>query len=307
MTDPADTTHFKTCFLSGSAGPDTAAVARLLMGRGLDVMQPPAARPGGGLDQTLLDMISAADFLVGILGSDSPTLTLFEIGVAAGMSKPVVLLKGRDAVVPSGLRADLTLALPEAERVQDLGRDLDRFLAHSGAPRSQVGVHSAESSDLGWAKAELANLRTLGVSHRGFGFERLVQRLFVRSGSDAELATEGEPDIGVDLVVWQNDLAFAVGGPLLVECKIFRGGSGSVLKNAEATARRLQSLLATTDAGLALLVFDHDRPHTPSTTFRTPDVVAIFIEDLIAALENQSFAQEILKRRRRYTFVGDIT
>jgi hypothetical protein len=98
-------------------------------------------------------------------------------------------------------------------------------------------------------------------------------------------------------------VAFEAGGPILVECKVLRGGSGSVIKNVESYVKRLAKTVDESDASLAMLVFDHDRPHVPPSLYQTPKVLSFAVDELIDGLENGTLEAEILRRRRRAAFV----
>jgi hypothetical protein len=82
-----------------------------------------------------------------------------------------------------------------------------------------------------------------------------------RDGSEV-LADKRERDTSpVDLLVWSDVLVSELGGPLIVECKFYGGGTGSVLMNARQTLAGLAGYVGTSSAKLGLLIFDHNRPN----------------------------------------------
>ena len=92
------------------------------------------------------------------------------------------------------------------------------------------------------------------VPVESLAFERLIEDVFQEAEAQvAEVKSPGS-DGGADLIVWQNDLAFATGGPMIVQYKYYGGGSGGVLVNAKESAKRLEKLVGGSDASLALLV-----------------------------------------------------
>jgi hypothetical protein len=148
----------------------------------------------------------------------------------------------------------------------------------------------------------LAALRQEPGPGRALAFEGLVRNVFEEAGAQvAEVKPEG-PDGGVDLIVWQNDIAFATGGPMLVQCKYYGGGSGSVLLSAKETAKELEKLVGGSDARLALLIFDHDRRNLPARAVETPHVLSFGAEQLIDLVEQGAFADAVIQRRRRIFF-----
>ena len=89
---------------------------------------------------------------------------------------------------------------------------------------------------------------------------------------------------------------------MIVECKHYGSGSGSVFANAKQTVERLEKLVGGSDARLALLVFSHDRLSPPSHVFETPRVLSFPVEELIDAIEQGTFIEEVIRRRRRAAF-----
>ncbi|HQS47165.1 MAG: hypothetical protein B7Y12_05860 [Rhizobiales bacterium 24-66-13] len=304
MTETKPEPRFRTCFVSGPAGQATEAIADMLTGFGVAVLSANAISLGASLTDEILRGIASADFIVVVLTDQGAENAIFELGVARGMNKPALVFTfGR--MPPSDLHGIIYRSLDSLDRLPDVAADIARFLRNAKSPpplSDEAPV--AHRRKLGWARDELRALRDPGSPHRYEEFESLIGRVLEASGADVERAGQPGADRGVDFVVWLNDVAYALGGPILVECKVLRGGSGSVIKNAEFYVGKLSKLLAKSDASLGLLVFDHDRSASPPTSFATPDVIAISVEDVINGLEAGTFEQDILQRRRRAAFVG---
>jgi hypothetical protein len=62
---------------------------------------------------------------------------------------------------------------------------------------------------------------------------------------------------------------------------------------------RLERLVRGSDANLAILVFYHDRHKPPPNILDTPRVLSFAVEQLIDVVENGSFADEVIRRRKR--------
>lgn len=299
--------RFRTCFVSGPAGPATAAIADMLAARGVATLSANTIALGASIRDEILRSIAAADFVVVLLTDYGAQNAIFELGVARGMNKPLLVVTS-SGVLPSDLQGIVYRSLPSLDRIGEVAVDIDRFLRNAKPPPTlSAEPPPAPRTDLGWARDELRALRHSADPRRSQNFEGLVGRIFEAAGADVQATRDSQVERGVDFVVWLNDIAYALGGPILVECKFLLGGAGSVIKNAEGYVDQLRRSLESSDASLALLVFDHLRPTAPSTTFATfatPNVIAIAAEQVIDGLEAGTFEQEILRRRRRAFLVG---
>lgn len=304
MTQPRTESRFRTCFVSGPAGKATATVTNMLAERGIAALSASAISAGASLSDEILRSIAAADFVVALLTDRESENVIFELGVARGMNKPTLVFTTGSAL-PSDLQGLIYRSMDSLDQLEGVAVDIERFLRNAKPPPAlSVEPSLTPKVDLTWARDELQALRASDQPRRLQGFESLIGRIFEAAGADVQSTGNTHDDRGVDFVVWLNDIAYALGGPILVECKMLLGGSGSVIKNAEFYVDRLRQSLAISDASLALLIFDHFRPSTPPTFFATPDVIAITAEDVIDGLEAGTFERDVIRRRRRAAFGG---
>ena len=153
----------------------------------------------------------------------------------------------------------------------------------------------------GRARTELARLRQV----RDFGgrvveLTGVVARAFEEQGAEVLREEDAGTGVRVDLLVWSDPLVTELGGPLIVECKYYPGGSGSVLVNARHAFKQLAGYVQQSSAKLGLLVFDHDRPTELSFgEYETPEALAFSIDDFLIAIEADRLADEIRRRRTR--------
>jgi len=274
----------------------------MLAARGIAVTAPWMMKLSAPITQEVLRLIADADFVAAVIDGTELGTVMYELGVASGLGKPafIVVIGGQQPFDITGM----VVRNVESGRISEASDDLERFLRNAKAgTQIDVRPRTSEALDLTWARAELARVRAGASDLRGQTFERFVKRLF--ESAAAELTAIDPPDLRneIDFVVWLNDVSFEAGGPILVECKVLRGGSGSVIKNAEAYVKRLARTVDGTNASLAMLVFDHDRPNAPPSLYETPKVLSFAVDELISALENGTLGKEIIHRRRRAAFV----
>lgn len=292
-----------SCFLSFSAmSADMAGqLTNLLEDLDVEVFRPDVL-VGEEIGREILTAIQAADFVCLILDAPSPTPNgAFEAGLAIGLGKPALALTSEGAV-PFDLPERVQVVRVKNGDVFAARRDVARFVKHvrpQAIEDSQVDVHAEPGA---WVKAELGRLHRLkSFGAREEELTSLVARAFERQGAEV-LREEGGGDTRVDLLVWSDPLATELGGPVIVECKYYAGGSGSVLVNARHAFKQLAGYVRQSSAKIGLLVFDHDRPTDLSLgEYETPEALAFPVERLLTAIDAGRLADEIRRRRARAT------
>jgi len=292
-----------TCFISFSSESSEEAdrLAELLQAMGVEIYRADLL-PGREISREILTSLRTADFICLIVGggSLSPNFA-FEVGLAVGLSKPVLAFM-TGAEFPFDLTGRVQILRVADGDFESAERDIARFVRHVRPGVGTAGRLPGPPPSLEWAGAELARIREdKDTARRETELINLVARVFENSGS--EVLREGqEEDVRaqIDLLVWSDPLVADLGGPLIVECKYYGGGSGSVLLNARHAFRQLAGYVEQSNAKLGLLVFDHDRPSGLSLSeLETPEALAFFIGDLVTAVAADELADEIRRRRAR--------
>jgi nucleoside 2-deoxyribosyltransferase len=299
MVSEARNDELKRCFIVAPPGQESARLARIFTEKGFECYRAEDIAPPGKISEEILTFLKEADFVVSSLHGDiSPNLA-FELGLAHAWHKPILIFTTNYDRLFDNLHR-IFVVRAEPDKIQNSDRDIDWFLRHANTPLT-VEVRQPASlapGDYGWARERAAALRNKPTAHTALEFERLVAEIFEKAGAQVVQSGLGA-DQGADLIVWFNDLAFVTGGPMLVQCKYYGGGSGSVIANAKHTVERLERLVRGSDANLAILVFYHDRHKPPPNILDTPRVLSFAVEQLIDVVENGSFADEVIRRRKR--------
>lgn len=288
------------CFVSfnASSSEDASRVTKLLQELGVDTYRPDLL-VGKEIGREIMAAMQAADFICLIIGdiSPSPNVT-FEAGLAIGLGKPVLTI-----TTVSNVPFDFATGV-QSVRVKDgdiasVRKDIERFVRHvRPRPTRKQAVPAPLQKSV---QGEWDSLRKRPSIHeREAGLVDLVAGLFKQHGSEVLREGPGDGPGRVDLLVWNDPIVAELGGPLIVECKCYGGGSGSVLVNARHAFKQLISYVEQSSAKLGLLVFDHDRPTNISLVEQeTPEALAFFVGDLIAAIETCDLPNEIRRRRTR--------
>jgi hypothetical protein len=291
------------CFVSYSAGfsNEASRLTELLQEMGVDSYRPDILA-GQEIRYEILGAIRAADFICLIVGEGSPSPNVaFEAGVAIGLGKPVLTLATGPNLPFDFAKGVQIIRLPSGN-VASIRRDIARFVRHVRPRSSSSGRRSEPSARLtDWAQEELSRIRHVSaVRQREARLVDLIARLFEEQGSEVLREAQESARVDVDLLVWSDALVAELGGPLIVECKYYGGGSGSVLLNARHAFKHLAAYVEQSSAKLGLLVFDHDRPTNLSLSeLETPEALAFFVGELLTIIGAGTFLDEIQRRRAR--------
>jgi hypothetical protein len=292
------------CFISAQSREASAALAQAFADRGVESFRADDFVPGLPLTPELLHQLEAADFMCALVndGGVAPNI-LFELGAAHVLRKPIILFTTNYDRLLGALRG-VYVVRATIEDLPSAATEIDRFLRHAKTlpPMDETAADRRQKPNLSWAREELAALRRERAPNRGIRFERLVGEMFRRAGAEVIREDRPEENWTADLIVWLDDVAHEIGGPMIIECKYYGGGPGSVLANAKHTVQQLEKYVGASEARVALVVYDYDRSAPPPSSFETPRVLAFPVDQLIQALERGTLANEILQHRRRASY-----
>jgi hypothetical protein len=289
----------KRCFIVARRGPESDRIAEALSERGIESLRPEELVQAGNVTEELLKNLATADFVIASLREGaSPNLT-FELGVAIALQKPTLIFTTNYDSLLDHLHSTYVVKAPPGAGGQEIDSDIDRFLRHAKkAPSIEAqSPIRRQPTDLTWARDQLATLPQEGVSGRGLEFERLIRGIFEAVGTQV-VEIKPDADLGADLIVWQNEIAYETGGPILVECKYYDNEFVRATENIRFAVERLTRYISSSDAGLGLIVVGYRQHRSVSRAFDTPRVLTFGATELIDVLERGSLTDEVIHRRR---------
>jgi hypothetical protein len=297
----------RRCFLLANPGAAADKVAKALSDRGVDCFRPEdLLQPGAVWSDELTRHLTSADFVVALMPTSAPANLAFELGLAHGLHKPALVIETRKGVAPTQLRGLTVVRVANLARIEEVVPDIDRFLRHAKqmAPANHSITQTSPTKPLDWARTQLNTIRNETGVRRGFLIELLVADIFKRSGADVQLTDPRaqRSDDGVDLIVWSDDLAHKLDGPILVQCKSYRGGANNVTKHAAETLKQLDEIVRRSDARLAMLVFDHEGPAGLPRITDTPRALVFPVEDFMDAVEQGALTEQVFARREQAAY-----
>ncbi len=144
---------------------------------------------------------------------------IFELGLAAGLRKPIVVLAELDAIVPLDLKSLLVVHMSIDDAVS-IDTAIDSLLQHvtRGTPKPQSIPRNLEATiDRDAAFKRLATLSGSSAAQRGIAYETFVRDLFEEA--NITVSQPSRMDTGADLAIWLNGIEPVIGNPILVEVK----------------------------------------------------------------------------------------
>jgi hypothetical protein len=271
----------QTIYISATLGYDLRSLASSLAERGFKVLTAGDVIGEESVNDALRNQISRSDACVALVGSESFDSVLFELGLAYGLGKPIVLAVERHV---SDVLSDLQW-LPRV--VLDSGRQAP-LLEAIERMRERPTMRRPPTRRRNTIRGDIARFRELADKATPREFEGVVAELIGEHG--AEVYGRSPEDGGFDFAVWASRLEPIVPNPLLVEVKL------RLSANYTEAVRRVTGYLDQSGgAGIALLVY---RDGPPSQQFGpTYPVLPIRFDELLDELHSQPFSEVVRKRR----------
>jgi hypothetical protein len=288
-------TRIKRVFLASAAHSQLGWVKEELLKRGIQSCTADEL-PAMGISvvESTERAIRESDLVIGLIGLQSPQWLFFELGIAKGLGKPILLVvspaSGQEHV-PAMLTGTLYVRADPANR-QAIGFALDQLLAATGwKPRRQVDRVPSECALGSEVDKYLGFINKDGPELTEQDLHRLVADL-LEAGGVSTVIQGSSPGRGADLAVWSDDLQAIVGNPLLVEVKAHirdRGHLQEVLDQVETYRRNSNTEWAL----LILPTLAGPRPAHPDVGA----VLTLTLTELIEGLRSKSFSEVIRELR----------
>lgn len=229
--------------------------------------------------------MSQVDAVIGVVSGRDPSGTLFELGIAVGLNRPVLLAVDRSAgPLASEMfwlhRIDFEPGRPEP--IVDAVRRMKSPAAETGKRLSiKSPARNSPVPDVG------------AMSHlEGTELESAIADLIRATGAEVYRSGSANAD-GFDLAVWDASLEPALPNPVLVEVKTrLRSDWSSSLRQVE------QYLNRSGGTGVALLVY-RDGPSSRELKPGYPSVIPVRLDEFADELLSAPFHVVVQRRRNR--------
>jgi hypothetical protein len=306
----------RSCFVIASAGVELENFLGLLRSEGFDpffISDFLKSKKASSLDVRLA--FKAADFAIAFIFSGKPIENVyFEIGVALGSGRPVIVFAEPDSDVPDFFGTveinhaplqDWPALIPSIK--QFLGKKLEgQNFGIDAGPRiesaakqavSDRPVPSQKKERIRKAAQEFRNViqgRELGLSEKNL--ESSLIKLFQDCGilvAKREGGIEKKNIQAPDLALWLNGVEKEIGNPIAIELK-----SNLQSENINSAVVQLSNSLRSVNANAGILLHTNAGLRPRSVVLQTSPLVFIFsIDEIVRLLENGKLNAE-LKRTK---------
>jgi hypothetical protein len=234
--------------------------------------------------------IRRSDLVIGVVDSQSPPVLFYELGMARGLGKPVLLVVSsayeREHVPP--LLTGVVYVRADASNRQAVGFALDQLPATYGTTSRRPARRAPTEHTLGSevdTYLELINSRAATLTEQEL--QGLVEDLLKAAGV-SQVIRSPSPGQSADFAVWSDDLQSSVGNPLLIEVKSHIRDAAhlqEVLSQVEAYRRS-----SSTEWALVVLpALEGPIPRAYGQAY----VLALTVAELIEGLRKRSFSEVV--------------
>ena len=117
-----------SAFISAPFTVDTAPLVRAVESRGLEAIRLSELGTGLSVSDLLWQSLGKADYVIAVIGETPNAGVWYELGMASGMGKPVLLLTSRHGALPVAA-SGLTYLTADADNQRAIEFGLDQLLS----------------------------------------------------------------------------------------------------------------------------------------------------------------------------------
>jgi hypothetical protein len=269
-------TPASNAYISAPANVDTRPLRQAFEAKWVHAFSPDQLALPGLLSDVLRKAMGQADIVVAVVDpTPASNFVFYEVGYAQGMGKPVFIFLAGDASPSVWTSSGTPYFRFDPENPSALEFAVQQILASSHHGPASPPTAAKRSHAIGdRADALLARLRAAGESAKPRVLEEVIGLAIRESGVTS--IENGDQALGVNFVVWSEDLSPWVGNPVAIELRqTIRGGP-----DVSAAVGRLMHAMTRRRIPWGLFI------HGPSAfdvwnAITAPNILSISAEDFI--------------------------
>jgi hypothetical protein len=286
-------------YISAPPGVDSRPLRRAFEAKGVCAFSPDQLDLPGLLSEVVRAAMGRADVVAAVVDSTSASnFVFYEVGYAQGMGKPTFVFLAGDGSPSLWTSSGTPYFRFDPDNPSALDFAVQQILAIARQGPASPPTAAKRSHALGDRVDDfLARLQAGGESRQEGVLAEVVGLALRESGVTS--IESGERYLGVDFVVWSDDLSPWVGNPVAIELRgNVRGGS-----DVRKGVGHLTEAMARGGIPWGLLI------HGPATldvwnTIAVPNVLSISAEDFLERLRTASFGEIVRQLRNQRVYGG---
>jgi nucleoside 2-deoxyribosyltransferase len=285
-----------SAFISAPFTIDTSPLVHAVEKRGLEAIRINELGAGMRISDLLRQSMGRADYVIAVIGNTPNANVWYELGMASGLGKPVLLLASHDGAIPVAATG-LTYLKADADNQKAIEFGLDQLLA---APKASAAVQSAPDRETHAIGAAADRLLAMLENSRETSNVRESQiidiiSMAIKESGVSTLSKESSGDARriADIAVWSSDFEPWIGNPLIIEVKTTLHGRNAF----EKAIKQVSQMVDETRSRCGLLLYVAAKPIVLYGASYDPRVVVMSVEDFIGGLRDAGLGDLLLRTR----------
>jgi hypothetical protein len=287
----------QSAFISAPLSIDTNLILQILKERGLETIRLDEMEAGQSIYELVRKSINRADYVIAVMGEGKTNENvLFELGMATGLRKHVLVLAPQEGFMPSDI-AGLTYLRTDPGNREAIEFGLDQLLSSPEKKPDLEIPGRRETHPIGETADKLMKRLQLLREDDGAREADLIEVICeaLQESGVSTLAKEsrmGKRRIA-DLAVWSDDLEPWIGNPLIIEVKKHLTSR----KDLERAIQDVATLLDETRSPRSLLIYLEAKPAILYGSPYDPRIMVLSAEEFVSGLRDVGLGDFLLRTR----------
>lgn len=297
-----------TCFVSAPAGVNLTRIKKILLERDIEIIHPAEAQTlGESISEKISKKISRSDIFLAVFDHKlENSNTFFELGLAVGYKKEIIILTPPNFYLPPDLSGFLTLRVTQGN-LDALGFSLDQMLKATLKKPKKRGRktykdHRKRSRPISNKMSELRD-ELNGLDHRTAEntLVRFVEDLLKECGISV-IKQSASHETGADFAIWSDGLEHILGNPILIQIKRTIKTDSQAVKITD----QILNFICNSNSKSAIVLYLAGPPSDQVQRLTKKFNILFFrLEDIVDQLQNNNFV-DIIRNRRNLIAHGGI-
>lgn len=282
------------CFISAPYGENLSPIIDVLKEYDIEIISPLDFKyQSVTLFEQIKKEIRKSDFIIAVIPNDYKNENIyFELGIAVGLGKKVVLFVPPNISIPLDIKSFLTVR-SEIQNREAFRFILDQIKDISFKPtKIKKSIKKIGSPLGGKVNYYLDKIEYPKSKYKEYELVEIVRQILNDSGINV-LSQSKELESYADLAIWADNLDSYLGNPILIEIK-------NKISNYDKIYFQIKNFIAKSNSRSAIIIhFDKAPAPKDFLLNKDPSIYFLNIFELLNELRDNSFEEIIIQRRNK--------